>query len=245
MKSEKNLISVNRRVGFFNCFFNKGISSLGDYGNMSSMIFEEKKPKVYFTDARVHKEISFYEYNDNTTHYINHNIHHVSEVQNDITLMKNENLQFTNNENVKNSFIKSKNDIFNKKITKNHLILDFDKKYKKTQKHLFYTLFNSKHDELTTQIKYLNIQSQKSFEKLEHKGPNNISMEQIKALENNVVSKIEKRVEVKKEVKNIRTVTREERHIIQQEEKQLSNRVYTMVMKQWQKEKRRKGYLYD
>lgn len=234
MRSEKNLADINRRVGFFRNIFNKGIGSVGNYGHITSMVFEERKPKVYFTDAHMEKNVKLYKKNDNRAYYTNHNIHNVTEIESNITFMKHEK-SFTENQNVQNINMKSKNDVFNSLIRENNFISHLEKKIKKSQKN----------HELEKKVKYLMIESQKSFETLEHKSPNTVLMEQIKDLENNVVRKIEKRVEVKEEVKKIKIVTREERHIVQQQEKQLSNRIYTMVIKHWEKDKRRKGYLYD
>jgi hypothetical protein len=79
---------------------------------------------------------------------------------------------------------------------------------------------------------------------LYHKQHTTDTTQKIHELEERVVSRVVEKMNVERHTQHTHTLTKEERIVRQQEERRFSDRVYASVMKQWDRELKRRGHLY-
>ena len=85
---------------------------------------------------------------------------------------------------------------------------------------------------------------EKSVTMFHQKDKGSFPVQQMKELEEKVLHRVEERIKVEKQEKAITTASYEERIVQQREEKRITDKIYTMVMKRWDRELSRKGHLY-
>lgn len=256
MKKQHISSGIGRRAEFFHYFFEKNMACIGEYRTVTAMVFNKREAEI-IQQQNVEKHSDVSEIQNHTHVQTINEIHHHSEVQHHEPLQSSKSFaiqpQITktvqnhsseqvhhqhNIETVKrdfhtrvvNRFLKVKRD--EPSVTKEKDVLTEQKMFhmpKKTPKQVS-TPDREKKTSVTMHYQRENKQ---------------LVAEEIKVLEERIVTRLEEKIVRKKDEKKAHTLTHEEHIVKQREEKKMADKVYRMVSKRWDKELRRKGYLYE
>ena len=253
MRTQKIISVVQERASFFNHLQERS-AVVGHYRGLARLIFEPLEPKLNVNNITHKNERKEYISNSSQAYYTTQNIHEVSEVKHYLSVLNNkethtnrENLyrQLMNNSVTKNQEHTHINQTFNQNILKKFLNFTSNVEEKSTYNKSTNNPLQSLKAKEQSHFYYSEIEAKKASKRVHPKETVSVSMEEIKALEERVLSRVEERIIVKKEHSSTHTLTKEERVVLQIEEKKTTEKLYRMVMKRWDKEQRRKGHLYD
>ncbi len=276
MREKKISSDINRRVKFFNYFFNKGIAYVGEYNFITAMIFEKKQVPL-----------NMYQNTENSMQNVTQNIYNVMEsstyIHPNIEISSQNTSEPTQEftyktTNIDNSVSDNSIHLFNSDIAKkfikfnpdnrtnvkhtsvfspvinNHAhtastnkeLLKVNSKKSVTIVHpdVFSPVINNHAHTASTNKELLKVNDEKSVTIVHQKDKGSFPAQQMKELGEKVFHRVEERIKVEKQEKAIRMVSYEERIVQQREEKRMTDKIYTMVMKRWDRELSRKGHLY-
>lgn len=235
--------NVKKRTDFFNCFFNKGMGYIGNYNSITSMIFDKKHP-IY----------NLYNNSENHTKSVTQNIHNrvesisniypIIELNTSLNALESKQELTYKTSYVDNSSVDNSIELFN-----NAIIEKFTKfntqNHKRIEKQVL--LNPVTHNHFTTKSMFsesLQIPTETSTTMVHQKDKEPVQVQAIKEIEEKLLHQVEEKIKVVKKEKRVVTMTHEERIVQQREEKKVTDKIYTMVMKRWDKELSRKGHLY-
>lgn len=249
MTQEESSLEVKHRANFFHYIFNKNIKSPVGYKSPTAMIFEKKQASVEIYNNSSKQEKSFYRNSEDSRQYITNNTQNLFESQTQhlseplthinptakdtsthISIHKQENIY--NTDYIKNRFDQSEKLFFNSVILK---------RFSKYNRQKTTEINNSK----TMSRELLKMHSEDPTTLIYQKDKEIIQAQHIKELEERVINRVEERIKVEHKKEFTNTVSKEERIIRQREERLSAERIYTFVMKRWDKDLKRKGHLYD
>jgi len=243
MKEKRISSDVNRRVKFFNYFFDKGIAYIGEYNFITAMIFEKKQVPL-----KINQNIK------NSMQNVTQNIYNVKEFTTHIhpgIEISSQNISehaqaFTyKTTNIDNSVSDNSIHLFNSAIVEKFIKFNPDNRINVKHTDVFSSVINNHAHTTFPNKELLKVNGEKSVTIVHQKDKGSFQVQQIKELEEKVFHRVEERIKVEKQEKAITTVSYEERIIQQREEKRMTDKIYTMVMKRWDRELSRKGHLYD
>ncbi len=249
MTQEESSLEVKHRANFFHYIFNKNIKSPVGYRSPTAMIFEKKQASVAIYNNNSKQEQSFYRNSEDSRQYITNKTQNLFEshaqhlsafhtqlnttakvTSAHVSIHKQENIY--NTDYIKNRFYQSEKLLFNSAV------LQRFSKYNRQKT----TEINSSK---AINRELLKIDSEDPTTIIYQKDKEIIQSQHIKELEERVIDRVEERIKVEHKKEFTNTVSREERIIRQREERLSAERVYTFVMKRWDKDLKRKGHLYD
>jgi len=255
MTQEESSLEVKHRANFFHYIFNKNIKSPVGYKSPTAMIFEKKQASVTIYNNSSKQEQSFYRNSEDSTQYITNNTQNLFESHTHInptakvtsthfSIHSQENIY--NTDYIINRFDQSEKLLFNsvalenlsQKLLFNSVVLQKFTKYNSQKP----TEINS--SKASSRV-LLKVDSEDPTTIIYQKDKEIIQAQYIKELEERVIDRVEERIKVEHKKEFTNTVSQEERIMRQREERLSAEKIYTFVMKRWDKELKRKGHLYD
>ncbi len=240
MRTQKNIAVVQERVNFFNHLQEQN-TVVGHYRGLARLIFEPLEANLNVNNITHKNETKEYLSNSSHAYYSTQNIHELSEVKHYLSVQNNKEI-YNNRENQQHTHM---NQTFNQNILKKFLNFSSKVEEKSVYNNSINSSFQALKEKDESHFYYSEIEVKKASKILHPKETVSVGMEEIKALEERVVSRVEERIVVKKEHNSTHILSKEERVVLQIEEKKTTDKLYSMVMKRWDKERRRKGHLYD
>ena len=242
MIERDNSLGVTKRVDFFNYIFDRGLKPMGEYYSPTVMIFkrEETPLEIYNSSKReqniynkvehksLHREETF-----STTHT---DIHH-NRFYSDKKIYQ---ISHTKIEQSEQKKVLYNTDYIRNRSTQQSIRLFFDSARVERRDH---NRGNPKRETLVmSETKSSNIS--KNTLLIYQKESEILQTERIKEIEKRVLERVDEKINTIERDRTIKSVSKEERSQRKIEEREFSDRIYTSVMRRWDRELKRKGYLY-
>ena len=254
MHVNKDISALQTRVGFFDHLHRGKYAIVGDYPSMSSMVFDTRSPDVHLYTKNVRKEEkNHYHIDASQAHYTTQNIHTSTNNHQEHYFKKESSVQ--KHLNLKQLF--SEQNVFSEKHEPkpqeqfNQRLLEKFFTFSSTIESSFSSkLLTNNHKSQTLKENKLVLErlletGENSVAFVHPKEEKSISTEDIKHLEQSISQRVEERIVIETQREKEKILTVEERTLLIREEKKSADKIYSMVMKRWDKERSRKGHLYD
>lgn len=255
MMSVNDSSNFNKRVNFFSLIKNRNNSSKLIYKPKISLVYKKDAKTIEKTRNNVINE-TFNNFSNNVNllnKYISSNTLNLYSIKNIATKKKFLNRFLSSYEIYqKNSFVDKNlaiDNTFNQNITTLSKLNNANtyKEYNK-EKYSFKNQ-NIINNELTKELKKESVFQNKNNNLIYKNRSEEKQNIREKEIEKRVIKNIEEKINVKvfsKKTDEINISTIKTNHIVnQREERALTNRIYESVIKKWDKENRRRGYLYE
>ncbi len=243
MIERDNSLGVTKRVDFFNYIFDRGLKPMGEYYSPTVMIFrrEETPLEIYNSSKReqnIYNKIEHHslhrEENFSTTHT---DIHH-NRFYSDKKIYQISHTQIEQSEHKK---VLYNTDYIRNRSAQQSIKLFFNSD--RVEKIKIHNRDNSKVDTLIMGKRESRAVSKDTL-LIYQKESEILQTERIKEIEKRVLERVDEKINTIEREKTIKSVSKEERLQRKIEEREFSDRIYTSVMRRWDRELKRKGYLY-
>ncbi len=237
-------LTIQKKANYFSYFFHRGMFSRYSYNPMTTLYFEDKTSDVTSHHTSINNK-NVFEHTHSKVVYENTYPQHIYNTsvytsKHSPSLKGKEKNDFGQADSItaNNSYL------FHNKIANKFSNFSFAKhidvihaKHAITFANTSKNFSSSNHDP----FKHQNINP---TELIHQKEKTYVETKQIEQLEQRIVSQVEQKLKETLLITKSTHTTHEEHIRIQREEKKDADKIYTLVMQRWDKEQKRKGYLY-
>ena len=252
-KISSGISSIDRRAGFFHYFFEKNRTCIGEYRTVTAMVFDKRETETVLQQnsyvSETHKHTHAQTINETHQHMDVSDPAHAHKSDTEV-IPSHASEMIRNQETVHVHLHKGVTEKAQRDFHETVL-----NRFMKVQRVVSPAL-NEKTTVAAQRIFPMHKEIQREFKSVPHteipsvtrhyqQEKQTLGEEELKVLESRIVTRLEENIVRKTEKKQEHAVTHEAHVVKQREEKKMADKVYRMVSKRWDKELRRKGYLYE